>query len=168
MIFVPSWRIIDIEELNPSLNMETTAVPQTPSTTSTKVNWASFWMEGVSRDSQHSKVAWDFLKYMSDRESQLKYYSLATQLRSFGEPYARVDLAENLGSHKYLGPLLAGAPTATTWFITDYSGNDPYTEIIQAAINKVVSGGPTSAGPQLKLTQEALTQLAEQNNVVVE
>lgn len=165
MIFVPSWRLFEINELNPALKMQTTAVPQTPSTTNTKSNWASYWVEAVSANSLHSQVAWDFVKFLGERESQLKFHSLATQLRSFGEPYSRVDLAENLSSHQYLAPLVTGAPTATSWFITDYSGNDPYVEIINNAITAVSRGADPA--DELKNAQKTLQNLAAQNDLVV-
>lgn len=165
MIFVPSWRIFEIEDLNPALEMVTTAVPQTPSTTNSKANWSSYWVEAVSADSTQAEVAWDFLKFLGERETQLKFYSYATQLRSFGEPYSRVDLAENLSSHQYLAPLVAGAPTATSWFITDMSGNDPYVELIRGVISGVSRG--RSPAEELENVQQILENLAAKNDLVV-
>ncbi len=160
MIFVPSWWLHDIQDLNPGLNMRATAVPQPPSTTDQTVNWANFWMETVSKDSAYPEVAWDFIKYLSSREAQLKFFSLAESVRSFGEPYPRKDMAVNLSEHKYLRPLVQGAPTAVTWFITDYAGNYPYVEII----NNVIENGGDS---QIALTtaQKTLQDLIKRNGI---
>jgi len=162
MIFAPSWRIFEIERTNPGLNFTTTAVPQIPSEEGLRVTWATFWVEAVSKDTEYPKEAWEFLKFLSLQENQKRLYSLATQLRAFGEPYSHQDLKKSLSTHKYLAPLMEGATFSESWLITDYSGNKPYVDIIGTAVNAVAAQGqdPMEA---LKIAQETLVQLIAKN-----
>jgi multiple sugar transport system substrate-binding protein len=143
MIFAPSWRVFDIQALNPGLDFATAAVPQIPSLPSeeeTTVNWASFWAEGVNIDSENAEEAWKFLEYLSQPENMRLLYSEETKLREFGEPYSRKDLGSVLLTNDYLAPLIDGAPTATSFIIAGASGNDIYVEAVAEAVNAVLQG----------------------------
>ena len=141
MIFAPSWRIFDIQNLNPGLDFATASVPQVPSLPTqapATVNWASFWAEGVSLDSENTEEAWAFLKFLSQAENMRQLYSEQAKLREFGEPYSRADLGEVLLTSDYLAPLIDGAPTAASFIIADAAGNDVYVEAVAAAIDSVL------------------------------
>jgi len=143
MIFAPSWRVFDIQNLNPGLNFGTAAVPQIPALPSAETaatNWASFWAEGVNLDSKNAAEAWKFLKFLSEPENMRLLYSEEAKLREFGEPYSRKDLGEVLLTNNYLAPLIDGAPTATSAIITDAAGNDVYVEAVGEAVNSVLQG----------------------------
>ena len=65
MIIAPSWRVLEIKEINPNLNFKLYPIPQLPGT---NINWATYWIEGVSKNSPQSLAAWQFLKYLSSKE----------------------------------------------------------------------------------------------------
>lgn len=166
MIFAPSWRIFEIERANPGLNFTAIPIPQIPSSEGKKVTWATFWMEAVSSDSKYPREAWEFLNFLSLKETQKKFYSLATQLRTFGEPYSRKDLKESLSTHKYLAALIDDADFSESWLITEYSGNKPYTDVVGTSITSIALRGENTADV-LKIAKTTLEQLMEENNAGV-
>ncbi|PIS12593.1 hypothetical protein COT70_00070 [candidate division WWE3 bacterium CG09_land_8_20_14_0_10_47_33] len=157
MIFGPSWRALDIKNLNPQLEFAAVPVPQLPSAAPAGVHWATFWMEAVSKDSQNPEIAWRLLKFLSEEEQQRKLYSAISQARSFGEPYSRPSLAESLKTHAVLGAVLAGAPTAVSSKTTDFSGNKAYVDAYTQAIANVLEG--KDAIKTLETTQATINQL---------
>lgn len=138
MIFVPSWQILDILAASPGLNIGVAPVPQV-SSESPKA-WASFWMEGVSAKSANPAVAWDFLKFLGEREQQLSFFNSSSNYRGFGSPYSRKDLSDELALNDYLRPYVLDAPYAQTEEITARSGNARQEEAIKEAVNAVLSG----------------------------
>jgi multiple sugar transport system substrate-binding protein len=66
MILGPHWRVFNLKEANPDLRFRTAPVPQLPGST---VNWGSYWVEGVSSRSSYQAEAWDFLKFLSQKET---------------------------------------------------------------------------------------------------
>lgn len=146
MIFAPSWQVFTIKSLNPNLNFKTAAVPQLPCAKPPcpSVNWATYWVEGVSAKSKYQKEAWDFLKYLSDESTMKKLYSLEMQSRKlFGEPYSRVQLAKTLSDNQYLAPLIAEAPsmksfyTASRTFDGDTGLNSTMIKYLKDAVNSL-------------------------------
>lgn len=141
MIFAPSWRYFDIGALNPGLKFKTAAVPQVPTLprgNGSTVNWASFWAESVNLDSPNRAEAWEFLKFLSQKENMQKLFSEQAKIRDFGEPYSRQDLGGVLLANSILAPLVDGAPTAKSLIIADAAGNDIYVEALAAAIDSVL------------------------------
>ncbi|MDP2874194.1 MAG: extracellular solute-binding protein [bacterium] len=161
MIFAPSWRVYDLQSLNPTLKFGVAPVPQAPSSEEgnlTNINWASFWVEAVAKTSANPKEAWEFLKYLSTPEVQRKLGSEQGKIRSFGEPFALRELSsEAAAMSELIEPIIEGAETAKTSIITDASGNDQYTEAITKAIEAAAKG----TDPQQALTtaKNTLTQL---------
>lgn len=143
MIFAPSWRVFDIQIMNPGLDFATAAVPQIPSLPREEpatVNWASFWSEGVNLDSENAGESWKFLEFLAQPENMRRLYSEEAKLREFGEPYSRTDLGSVLLTNDYLAPLIDGAPTAASYIIADAAGNDVYVEAVAEAVNAVLQG----------------------------
>ncbi len=58
----------------PNLNWDVAGVPQT-SDQATKINFANYWGETVAKASKNSAVAWDFLKFISQKAELDKYYA---------------------------------------------------------------------------------------------
>ncbi|HDQ88547.1 MAG TPA: extracellular solute-binding protein [candidate division WWE3 bacterium] len=145
MIFVPTWQILDILAASPGLNIGVAPVPQVSAESPTA--WGSFWMEGVSAKSQNAAVAWDFLKFLVEKEQQLSFFNSSSNYRGFGSPYARKDLSDELALNDYLRPYVLDAPYAKTAEIAGRSGNSRQEEAIREAINSVLSG--ISAGEAL-------------------
>lgn len=149
-IFAPSWRILEIKNLNPTLNVQVGGVPQVTDIdgkVSSEVQLASFWVEVVPKSSKFKDAAFDFLKFAASPESLKKMYAIESTGRLFGEAYPRKDMATLLSTDPYLGPLVASAPKAKTSVIVDGSGND---EVVNA-LNKAISDGAGGADGKLAL-----------------
>ncbi len=96
MIIAPSWQVFTIKEIskNSNLNFKIAPVPQLPCPKSqsscVSVNWASYWVEGVSSKSKYISASWDLLKYLSQAESLQKLFAEQMKYRKlFGDPYSR-------------------------------------------------------------------------------
>ncbi len=166
MIFAPTWQALAIKTLNPNLNFKTAKVPQLPCDKQPciTVNWASYWVEGVSSKGKHQKEAWEFLKYLSDQNTMKKLYELEIKSRNlFGEPYSRVALASSLSDNPYLSPLIAQAPTMKSFYITsrtndgDTGLNSTLIVYLKNAVNALSSG--TSVETALKTVDEGFKQV---------
>ena len=141
MIIAPSWRAIEIKAINPQLNFKLYAVPQLPGT---NINWATYWVEGVSKKSLYPEAAWDFVKYLSTREVLTKMYTLASQTRPFGEPYSRQDMASLLQADPFVGSIISQALSTQSWPLSsrtfDNGLNDKIIQYYHDAINSYLSG----------------------------
>ena len=142
MILAPSWRIHDIQNLNPDLDFGVAPVPQLDS--ANPVSWATYWVEGVSDQSKNKDVAWAFLKYLSSPEVLKKFYADASKIRSFGEIYSRQDMATELESNELVAAYLEDAPIASSWYMASFTHdngiNDQVIKYYEDAINAVLSG----------------------------
>lgn len=110
MYFGYSWDIFTIQAVNPKLKFVLYPVPHLPNRT---ITVASYWVEGVSNKSTHQKEAMLFLKYLAQKDTQQKLYTLQAKTRPFGEPYARTDLQATL-KNTMIYPFVQQAPTATS------------------------------------------------------
>lgn len=141
MIFAPSWQVFTIKDINPSLNFKTAPVPQL---SDEQLTWASFWAEGVSAQSENQEEAFKFLKYLSSQAVMRKFYNTASQKRAFGEPYSRMDLAQELEDDPLVGAFIKQAPKAKSWYLAsrtyDNGLNDRLIKYYQDAINSLVQG----------------------------
>lgn len=127
--FGPSWRVFDIQKSNPGLKFSVHPIPQLPLDplrNEQPITWASYWAETVNAKSAHSKEAWDFIKFISSKENLPKFHQASiTPDREFGEPYSRVDLADQLKNHKYLQSIVEQAPFARSWYLASFTHDGP-------------------------------------------
>jgi multiple sugar transport system substrate-binding protein len=150
MIFIPSWRLLDILDADPSFDVGVAPVPQAlPDRPAT---WSSFWMLAVPQTSQNTGAAWGLANYIASEEQELLRFSEASKFRRYGAPYANVSLAPQLANHPYLKPLLDTAPYGASSELAARSGNDLHTEALKKTINAILGGTDTA---------EALTNLKE-------
>lgn len=158
MILAPSWRVFEVKQINPDLRFQVVPVPQLPGNT---VNWASYWAEAVSYKSKHQKEAWELVKYMTSREVATQLFSAASKTRLFGEPYARVDLANTISSDPYVGAYIQQAPSAKSFPLSsrtfDNGINDKMIKYLGDAVN-AISGG-TAASAALSTTANGFAQV---------
>lgn len=145
MILVPSFQIFNILNHKPNLNLKVAPAPQLPGTsTSSAVNWGSFWVEVVPKKSPNAREAWRFLKFLTEKETLTTFYRTASQLRAFGEPYSRMDLAETLSGDQYTAAYANQGKTYTTWYLNDATYdillNDKIIAIFKEAVDKVAQG----------------------------
>lgn len=157
MIIVPSWRALDIGNLSPQLEFAAVPLPQLPSAPEGGIHWATFWMEGVSKDSENTDVAWKFLEFLTQEEQQRTFFSKAAGSRSFGEPYALRSLAAGVADHDILGPLLSSAVSGVSNKTIDSSGNTSYADALKQAIDDVIAGKKVLEA--LKTAQTTIDQL---------
>jgi multiple sugar transport system substrate-binding protein len=142
MMIAPSWRAIEVKELNPQLNFKLYPAPQLPGT---NITWASYWIEGVSKKSTQQEAAWEFIKYLSSQETQTRFFSLASQTRLFGEPYSRQSMAPLLQQDPYLGAVVNQALSARSWPLAsrtfDNGLNDKLIKYYEDAVNALLAQG---------------------------
>ena len=142
MIIVPSWELINIKNTNPDLKMKVTTIPAVPG--ATPVSLASYWVEGVSRESKQQLEAWKFLRFLVDKDNLTKLYEAESKTRLFGEPYSRVDLASLLVQNDYIGPVLKQADNYVSLPVIsrtyDNGLNDEIITYLGNAINQTVEG----------------------------
>lgn len=165
MIFAPSWALQNVMTNNMDLKIGVAPVPQ--AVEDNPANWASFWMYAVSGSTSESGAAWEFVKFMSEQETQLAYFDAASKVRNFGPIFSRVDLKDQLlqgPSSSMLGVYLESAPTASSSIFTARSGNEEAEEAIRTAIEAVIleSRGNSTEGMEpseaLQVVKGTLTQ----------
>lgn len=152
MYFGPSWRALNIMEQNPALKFRAVPLPQLPKAGATQsdITYASYWAEGVWSRSKNKEAAWDFLKFLSSRESLTKMYANASRQRLFGEPYPRVDMGDLLKDHPILGSIITRAASAQTWYLQDRTWDGPtginslINKYFEDAVNAVNAGTPAT------------------------
>ncbi len=127
MYFGPSWRYFNIKEANPSLNFRTVPLPQVPKEDPEEpdISYATYWVQGVWAKSSNKDLAWDFLKFISSRESLEKMYKQASLYRGFGEPYPKVEMGNMLLEDPIVGSVVKMAPYARSWYLASRTFDGP-------------------------------------------
>lgn len=138
MVFVPSWKLLDIVSSMPDVNdIGVAPVPQARA--DTPASWGSFWMFAVPNTSAHPDVAWDLINNMVSEDQQLAYFNEVSKYRVFGPPFALSSLAPQI-SNPLLKPLLDMAPYSKSAEIADRAGNRKQVTSLKDAVNAVISG----------------------------
>lgn len=161
MYFGYSWDVFEIKNINPSLEF---GVVEAPQLAGTNIAWASFWVEGVNNKSEHKEEAWEFLKYLSSKEALAKLYQAQSQLRLFGEPYSRVEMASQAKTNPLVASFVDQAPQSQTWYLCsrtyDNGINDKMIDYFKDAVNAVnANENPSSA---LATAASGIAQLLSQ------
>lgn len=145
MIIAPSWRAFDVKQISPGLRFKIIPVPQLPGNT---VSWASYWVEGVSGKSKHERQAFEFLRYLTSRETAMKLYSEAAKTRLFGEIYARKDLGSTIEADPFAGAYAKQAKSAKSFPLAsrtfDNGLNDKLIKYLEDGVNAVAAGSAPS------------------------
>ncbi|HNW55890.1 MAG TPA: extracellular solute-binding protein [bacterium] len=97
------------EEYLRDLNIGISKLPQIAST-SQPVNIANYWVETVSKKSQHPNEAWDFVQYITKAENVTSY------LNKVKRPTALRSLIEKQLSQEYLDVFASQLLTAKSWY----------------------------------------------------
>jgi ABC-type glycerol-3-phosphate transport system substrate-binding protein len=166
MMVAPSWRIHDIQALNPNLKFSTAPIPQL---SDNKVTWGTYWAEGVNAQSKNKAEAWAFLKYLTSADVLRKFQSAASKTRSFGELYPRTDMSSEMGSTQFTSAYLLDAPYAKNWYLNsathDNGINDLLIKYYEDAITATVQGAAPSE--VLKTVAQGTTQILRQYGLAV-
>ena len=174
MYFGPSWRAFEIEQANPSLKFKTVPIPQLPKDNPKQpdITYATYWAQGVWSGSANKAAAWDFLKFLATQDSLQNLYANESKLRSFGEPYPRVDMANLLTSHPVVGSIINQAPGAESWYLASRTFDGPtginslLANYFADAINSVANGKMT-ADKALPTAAAGVAQVLAQYRLVV-
>ena len=141
----PSWRVFDLDVLNPQLPFEITSIPQLPIVATgnlTNIHWATYWVEAVNSQSKHQSEAWKFLEFLASKESLEKMFTAASDIRRFGEIYPRISLGEKLISNPKLKPFIESANNAESGYLAsrtfDAGLNTELNKYFSDAINAIV------------------------------
>lgn len=133
-----------IQEKAPNLNFDVATVPQ-HDLNGASVNFANYFGEVVNKQSPNADVAWDFLNFISSKDSLDKYYARHKQ------PSSRRDLIELQTSDPEIGVFAHANLTAKSFYKPDQVKFDT---IISDMIDNVVLRG-VDIGQAL---QQAATQ----------
>lgn len=112
----------------PFLNYGIAAVPQIDPGKS-RVNFANYWAESVSRQTKHAEAAWQFLKFITDPAVLPKYYEAQKQ------PSSRVSIIEQQLTDPEIGVFAENALSAKSFYKPD---SDALEQIFVQMINDVV------------------------------
>jgi ABC-type glycerol-3-phosphate transport system substrate-binding protein len=138
-----------IKEKAPNLNFDVASIPQY-SLSAPAVNFANYWGEVVSSQSKNQTVAWDFLKFITSRDSLDKYYVKHKQ------PSSRRDLIELQVQDPEIGVFANANLTAKSFYKPNQEKMDA---IFAEVINNVQLKGLSSS--------EALSQAESQAQALV-
>ena len=151
MYIGPTWRAFEIQTQNPNLKFKTYPIPQLPkdNPNQSDISYATYWAQGVWSGSSNKATAWDFLNFLSSRESLTRLYQNESKIRSFGEPYPRVDMASLLTDHPIAGSVVSQAPGAVSWYLNSRTFDGPtginsqMITYFSDAVNAVANGKTT-------------------------
>ncbi len=144
MIFAPSWRAVEIQTINPSLNWQTAPVPQLPDTPT--VSWASIWFEAVPKNARHYQEAWKFLSFLSSAKAQQLLFESASKDRGVSQPPANKAVSVIAQQNPILKPFVDSLPSAKTFYTASLTHdqstgiNSRLIKYLENAINSISQG----------------------------
>lgn len=151
MMFSYSYMINTIRQKNPNLNFDVAPAPQ-PDLARPSVNFANYWGEVVSKQSKNQAVAWDFLKFLTSKDSLDKYYAKRKQ------PSSRNDLIAQQVSDPDIG-VFANANLTAKQF---YRPNQPAIDnIFGQVIDNVILSGVSPSDALSRAGQQAAAILRQ-------
>ncbi|MBI2074870.1 MAG: sugar ABC transporter substrate-binding protein [Candidatus Levybacteria bacterium] len=145
MYFGYSWDVFTIKAINPQLNFQVVSVPHLQDRTMTI---ASYWSEGVSVKSKHQKEAMLFMKFLSQKDVAQRLYVEEAKKRLFGEPYARVDLADLLKTNALVYPFVSQAKDARSSFFAGNTFDNGLNEQMNGYLGNAVRSILSNTSPQ--------------------
>ena len=159
MMIAPSWKAFDIIESAPTIEFDTAPLPQLKANEE-EIYYSTYWGEAVSSTCNNPTAAWDFIKYLSTKEVQMKLYSNSSQIRAFGEPYSLVELNSEMLNKTYVSAIAEMAPYMQSWSMGDES-------FVKAELNSAITGvieDDQDTSYSLTLAEDNINeQLAETN-----
>ncbi len=143
--FAPSWRVFDIENLNPNLNYGIITVPQLPVSEKegelTNIHWGNYWVEGVNAKSEKQKEIWKFIEFLASKETSDKLFATGSQIRNFGQISPRKSDQEKMMTNSKVKPFVMAADNAYNWYLSsntfDSGLNDEMIKYFADAINSL-------------------------------
>jgi len=120
-----------IRSLAPGIDLGVTKLPQI-ATTGKQINFANYWLEGVTKQTAYKNEAWAFIQFMTSERG------VASFLQHSEKPTALRALIASQRGNDMLAPFADQLLTAQTW----YHGRNAAAmeEALRTAIEQVVSG----------------------------
>lgn len=109
MFFGYSFNIEQIKSQAPKLNFGISKLPQIEGN-SLELNFANYWVQTVSKKSQHQNEAWDFIQFMTKEENAKLY------LEKTRKPTALKSLINSQKDDEYLGVFAEQILSAKSWY----------------------------------------------------
>lgn len=163
MMFAPSWRAHEIQAINPDLRFGVTTIPRLAET---RISWASYWAEGVNARSENTDEAWQFVEYLASEEVLKKLYASQSEVRSFGELYPRVNMADLVAQDPIVTPFLQDAPYSKGWYMSSFTHDNGINDLIikyyEDAISAVLAN--TSTDEAMTTVDQGVKQVLRQYN----
>ncbi|MBP5204421.1 sugar ABC transporter substrate-binding protein [bacterium] len=141
MLIAPSWMTFDIIEANSALEFDTAPLPQLRANNK-EVYYSTYWGEAVSKNCKHPEEAWKFIKFLSEPANEKALYTSQSKIRTFGEPYSRVELNSLMVGEKYVDAIAKSANLMKSWQI---GPDDEVKEIFSDMIETVIDGNDASS-----------------------
>jgi multiple sugar transport system substrate-binding protein len=131
LFFGYAYHLPEIKTGAPKLNFGVAKLPQIEGS-SRQINFANYWVEGVSKKSEHITEAWDFVQFMTSPEQVKKY------LDKVKKPTALRALVNDQAADDDIKVFVEQVLTAKSW----YKGDDANAAeiIIGEMIDSMVRG----------------------------
>lgn len=155
MIFIPSWKLLDILSARPDLDIGVAPVPQ--AVLENPATWGSFWVDVVPKASKNVQESWDFINFFVQKDQQIMLFNEGSKVRAFGTPYSLKSLGLEVSTNPYLKPLLDTAEYAKSFEMSAKSGNRRQVEVLRGVVNTVL-GGSGTAERGLELVKEEFSK----------
>ncbi len=140
-----SYHVPLLEARSRKLNYAIAKAPQIVDDLQAQINYANFWVESVSKKSENSDWAWDFVEFMASEKQ------VASYLESAGKPTALRGLVLDQSDDANVAVFAEQVLSADAWY--NGSGATAAEDSLSDMVDAVVSGTRT--------LEEAL-QIAEQ------
>lgn len=124
-----SYQLPTIAAQAPKLNLGIAKLPQIRD--NPEVNFANYWVSGVSKKSQYQNWAWDFLQFATTAEQNANYLSTANR------PTLLRSLIQKQGQDVYLSVFASEMLTAKSWYHgkNDAVNEQAFSDLIYAVLN---------------------------------
>ncbi|KKQ48469.1 MAG: Extracellular solute-binding protein family 1 [Candidatus Woesebacteria bacterium GW2011_GWB1_38_5] len=176
MFFAPSRVAGEINKLNPNLKYRTIELPQVrrDDPNEPKVSYSTYFVQSVWKKSGDKDLAWDFLKFLSSKESLEKINQNLTGIGDQKKAYPRIEMRDLLINDRVLGSVVALAPISTSWYLADKTNdgvdgiNTKINEEYKKTINSIQigkRGAATENDPLLKALTTSLRKILSSYNI---
>jgi len=158
MMFGTSWRALDILSKTEDIEFGLAPLPRLPN--NEEVYYSTYWGTAVSKSSENSYEAWKFVEFLSQPEQQRRLHQNAVKIRTFGEPYSRVSMNEELKDNEYTQAIAYMAPYMKSWQVGDQPIVETY---LKEAISTVIEKNTDSLTTLRRMQDEINIKLAQSN-----
>jgi len=133
MMLSYSYDLATIKAQAPKLNFSVAPLPQIEGNPPTNINFANYWVEVVSKKSQHVNEAWDFIQFITQAE-QAKSYLDKTE-----RPTALRSLVDSQKNDDTIGVFANQVLTAKSWYLgkNETAAEDAFQEMIDTMNNNL-------------------------------